>query len=479
MKKIIALLCLLSLCLPLCACGSELQAETVDAKKTETAEKATQEKKQEKKEIVYPDSFAVGYARADITGSLPIPIFEDEGTSVRDPLMLSCTAIWDGKQAALLMSADLRSMNRSVFERSAEMIQKQFKIPAENIIINCTHTHEAPSAGGGSDSGLRWLANYYKLLPGLVEDALLDLDEVETTYTGKSYTKSLTFVRRYLLPDGSYKTNPGAQAVVAHESDADPELNTIRFDRKTKKDVLLVNHQTHYVGGVGEGAVSSDFVGPFRAKAEKEWDVHFVYHQGAGGNINFVSPIPGERIYYSYTDAAEGYMIATREALSKEEVIQTGKIQTLARPITVTVRKEPAEVVELAKKVMAAPENMRGTLAAQYGFESWRHANSTVGRANKAETEDLSLTAISFGEIAFCAFPYEMFDTNGKEVRDGSPFKTTFICSLANGSYGYIASALAFPHGTYEVNACQYVAGTGEQLAGAMLTMLGECKSAV
>ena len=477
MRKFIAALCLLALCLPLFSCASELKAES-ETKPAEIQAQTKETKPEKKGEIVYPASFAVGYARIDITGSLPIPIFEDEGTAVRDPLMLSCTAIWDGEEAALLMSADLRSMNDGVFEKSAEMIQKEFGIPKENIIIGCTHTHEAPAAGGGSDSGIRWLANYYKVLPGLVEDALLDLDEVEATYTGRGYTENLTFVRRYLMPDGSYKTNPGNATVVAHETEADPELRTIRFDRKNKKDILLVNHQTHYVGGVGKGNVSSDFVGPFREKAEKEWDAHFVYYQGAGGNINFFSSIPGERIYGDYKAAADGYMIATREALSNEESIETGKIQTLARPVTVTVRKEPAEVVELAKKVMAAPENERGTLAVQYGFETWRHANSTVGRSQKGETEDLPLTAITFGEIAFCAFPYEMFDTNGKEARDGSPFKTTFVCSLANGSHGYIASNYAFPHGTYEVFACQYVQGTGEQLSGAMVEMLKECKAA-
>ena len=475
MKKIISLLCLLAMILPLAACSSSLATEETEA---DTAVTKSETKTEEKREIVYPDSFAVGYAIIDISGNMPIPIFEDEGVAVKDPLMLTCTAVWDGKTTALLMSADLRGMTRSCFENSAQLIEKQFGIPASNVIINCTHTHSAPSAGGGSDSGVRWLSNYYKKLPVVVENALLDLDEVVGTYTGKSFTESLTFVRRYLLPDGTYKTNPGDRAVVSHETDADPEMRTIRFDRKNKKDILMVNHQTHYVGSIGKGMVSSDFVGPFRTKAEKELDVHFVYHQGAGGNINFFSSIPGERIYYDYVSAAEGYMIATRQALSKEEPIQTGKIRTLSKNVTVTVRKEPEDVVELAKKVMAAPETERGTLAAQYGFESWRHANSTVGRAGKGETDDIPLTAVTFGEIAFCAFPYEMFDTNGKEARDGSPYKTTFICSLANGSYGYIASALAFPHGTYEVNACQYVAGTGEQLSQAMIAMLNECKSA-
>ena len=115
---------------------------------------------------------------------------------------------------------------------------------------------------------------------------------------------------------------------------------------------------------------------------------------------------------------------------------------------------------------------------AKYGFDSHYEPAFIVTRSRLGETVDVPLTAISFGEIAFAAFPYEMFDTNGKQVRDGSPFKTTFICSLTNGAMGYVPSAYAFPHGTYEVLACAYVPGTGEQISGELVKMLNECKSA-
>ena len=477
MKKIVAILCLLAMVLPLAACSSGLATEDTNAETREEIKKT--EEAEEKGEIVYPGSFAVGYAAGDITGTLPIPIFDEIGTSLADPLMLTCTAVWDGKTAVLLMSADLRSMTNTTAERSAQIIEKQFGIPKENIIINCTHTHSAPQGGEAGDNGSRWLSNYYKQLPIIVEKALRDLDVVEGTYTGKGYTKNLCFVRRYLMPDGTYKTNPGSQTVVAHETEADPELRTIRIDRKNKKDILMVNYQTHYVGGIGAGKVSADFVGPFRVSAEKEFDCHFVYHQGAGANINFFSSIPGERIYNSYTEAADAFVATTKAALAKEEVIEVGEIKVVSRDLTVTVQKDPMERVEAAQKVMAGSDQTElSTLAAQYGFESWRAANSTLNRYSKGETEEMPLTAISFGEIAFATAPIEMFDTNGKEVRDGSPFKTTFICSLTNGAMGYVPSAYAFPHGTYEVLACAYVPGTGEQISGELVKMLNECKSA-
>ena len=477
MKKIIAVLCLLSLCLPLCACASSLATEEVI---TETKEeiKTVEEKEEEKGDIVYPDSFAMGYAAGDITGSLPIPIFEDEGTSVADPLMLTCTAVWDGKTAALLMSADLRSMGESVAKSSGKMIEKQFGIPAENVIINCTHTHEAPHAGSGGDSGVRWLANYYKQLPIIVEKALRDLDVVEGIYTGKSYTEKLCFVRRYLMPDGTYRTNPGSTAV-AHETEADPELNTLRIDRKNNKDILMVNYQTHYVGGIGEGKVSADFVGPFRAAAEKEFDCHFVYHQGGGANINFNSAIPGERIYFSHTEASKGFMITTRDALAKEEKVDTGKIISTSSLYPGKVGQDTPERIAQAQEIMSYPESSAEYLAAlgKYGMEA-REAEGINRRSKKGEIVDVNFTAISFGDIGFASAPYEMFDTNGKEVRDGSPFKMTFVLSYTNGGFGYVPSALAWPNKGYEVYITWFAQGSAEEFSGEMVRLLNLCNEA-
>ena len=477
MKRFVVTLCLLALFLPLVSCASELAAEPAPAP-VQTEAKAPETKPEEKGEIVYPTSFAVGYARIDITGALPIPIFEDTGTKLADPLYLTCTAVWDGEQVALLMSADLRGISEKGTTGTKDAINKQFGIPKDNIIINCTHTHSAPVAGtGGEASRVRWNANYYKQLPIVVEEALRDLDVVEGVYNGKGYTESLTFVRRYLMPDGTYKTH-GDETALGHETEADNLLQTLRFDRKNKKDVLMINYQTHHCSGIGKGKVSADFVAPYRTAAEKELDCHFVYHQGAGGNINFISPIRGERKYANYKDAAEGFMLATREALSKEEPIQTGKIQVVTRDLTVTVLKDSPERVENAKKVMEGEENMRTALAAQYGFESWRAANSTISRSEMGDTEQMPLTVITFGDVAFATAPIEMFDTNGKEVRDASPYKTTYICSQTNGGFGYVPSALAFPHGGYEVSVSSYVPGTGEQISGELIKMLGECKSA-
>ena len=71
-----------------------------------------------------------------------------------------------------------------------------------------------------------------------------------------------------------------------------------------------------------------------------------------------------------------------------------------------------------------------------------------------------------------------MFDTNGMEVKQASPFKMTFMCAYTNGGNGYIPSSYAFSRGGYEVDTTRYVQGTGEALANELIRLLNTLHSA-
>ena len=482
MRRILALLLAAITLLSLCACSSSLANEETETEGS-TAEAKTDEAAKDKGPIVYPDSFAVGYSIIDIT-TVPLPMYDATAETIHDPLMLTCTDISDGEgNVALIMSADLKGMKYNVAKRSMQIIEKKFGIPGKNVMINCTHTHSAPTVGSDNAQLVRWEAKYYKQLPILVEAALRDLDPVEAAYTGKGIAEGISFVRRYHLEGGGFRTNAKAsQKPIAHESVADPELRTIRFDRKNKKDVLMVNYQTHYGGATGlyPEQLSADFILPFRQQAEKKYDCLFAYQSGAGGNINFNSAIPGEDPYPTFPDAIPAFIKATDQALANEVKAELGTIRSVESIYSAKVKKDSEERVKQAIECQSAgwESELGQSLLAKYGFETKYDASHTISRnREKGETEDVNFSAIAFGDIAFTAFPYEMFDTNGKEVRDGSPYKMTFICSLTNGSMGYMPSALAFTNGSYEVLSCPYVPGCGEDFANEMLRLLEICKN--
>ena len=116
------------------------------------------------------------------------------------------------------------------------------------------------------------------------------------------------------------------------------------------------------------------------------------------------------------------------------------------------------------------------------------HASAVVGKASAGPTRDMVISVITFGDVAFTVHPYEMFDTNGMELRSGSvgnanydaddqlenPYAMTFIATMGNGTHGYVPSRLGFTNGGYSTDITKFAPGTGEQLVGDYLRLLNE-----
>ena len=147
---------------------------------------------------------------------------------------------------------------------------------------------------------------------------------------------------------------------------------------------------------------------------------------------------------------------------------------------------DAAQVVHDARKQgMAYAKEVK----AQYPqLNSVFQASAVVIKAKLEQTRECFLGAITFGDIAFTAHPYEMFDTNGAELRSGTvgnenyaqedqvenPFPMTFVVSKANGGVGYVPSMFGYIHGGYERDTTRYAAGSGELMVGDCLHMLNE-----
>ena len=492
MKRLLAFILViatLSCTLLSCASSSLTAEETKTAEDTVT--KADSEEKKEstpdKGEIVYPEGFSVDFGRVDISPPLPVTIdsYGDglKGEILREKLYATCVAVCDGETVALMFSMDMKQSTASVIERLEKDIEKKLGIPASNVTFTATHTHNAPIPTVKDDpSNIKWLQTLYKMVPQAAEEALRDLAPAQI-YTGRGDTTGMGYVRRYLMADGSYKGihsgNP-AEEYVGRESVADPELRTVRFERGDKKDILMVNWQCHAASSAsdkisGKYVVSADFIAPMREGVEKNLDVHFAYYNGASGNITFTTKLPGEKKYANNMACGEALVGVIEGALKDETQVNSGKVQVQTTIIEGQVRTETKERIEqanLALNAIATEGLSNKELFAKYGFNSKRDCTHTISRGSEERTISINLTAIRFGDIGFAGAPYEMFDTNGKQIRDASPCQTTISCGYTDGSLGYLPSEEAFPHGQYEVYACKFVSGTGEICARKLVELL-------
>ena len=109
-----------------------------------------------------------------------------------------------------------------------------------------------------------------------------------------------------------------------------------------------------------------------------------------------------------------------------------------------------------------------------FGFQSRYDVSHIRSRADMGESEILPVWAFSFGDVGMAFAPYEMFDSNGMQIREASPFAVTMIGGYTNDTRGYIPSSFAAPHNGYEVYTSRYVFTTGDEVAAKLGNALNQ-----
>ena len=488
MKRILFLiLALLMLLTSFASCAtSSLEAgETAASEQESVTAEATKEK--EKRD---PTGFAAGYAREVINPKAAVGMggygnteFR-RSTGVAQDITASCTAVSDGENTALFFCIDVLGIGSKNVESICSQVEKSLGIKPEFITISATHSHSSPAISDVEDESVaNYLRVFYPAVLRVAKAAVADLDRCEMKI-GRTTTTDLSYVRRYFREDGTfYGTNyvsDSKSPVVRHETEVDNEMQLLMFDRVNGKDILMMNWQCHVTtaGGRDNTMLSSDWVGALREKIEKDANVHFSYHQGGAGNVvpnSFISSEPSNADYNVHGKKLAEVAMA---AIPQMESVPTGKIRavtkTVSCPHDLDVSMYDLEKAKaIADPYRAGDYDKAKSLCLEYGYNSPYHANAVVNKSTRTTTETLmNVSAVAIGDIGFAVAPYEMFDTNGQQIKANSPYTMTFVCAYSNGSHGYIPSEIAWPNGGYEVDTCKFAKGTGEMLANELVGML-------
>ena len=474
MKKIVSILLIAVLLLGLCACGAASGAEGGAAETTAAAS----------------GGFRVGYGKADITPDGPVAMGgygkADQRISkgVLSYLYATCIAITDADDNTILIyGLDLCGVGTAMDFR--KNVSEATGVPEENIMMSASHTHSAPDysvATSGQGAALNKLKN------GLIkaaETAMEDRKEAKM-YGGSIETEGMNFVRHYLMNDGTYAgDNFGSTAsgYASHASEADSQLQLIKFVREGDNDIYLTNFQTHphQTGGSSKYDLSADIVGEYRTNMEKALGCEVLYLSGAGGNINSHSRVKEEQA----TPDWKAWGVKMAEYAQKVEFteLNTGKVQAATYEFQAAINHNDDQWASICDD-LANRWNKGEITTAQlkelgltYGVKlnSPYHAQAIRSRAKMGNYNTFLIQAYSFGDVGLAAFPGEQFDTNGKFIKDNSPFAMTIVATKANGENGYFPSQFAFDvSGGYECDTTKYVPGTAEKLADQYVAMLTE-----
>ena len=98
--------------------------------------------------------FLAGIARTELTPFWGVELtgwgyyIERRWRSVHDPLFATALAVSDESRSAIVVALDLMVIDRAFTQRTRELIAREIPVAPEAILLTCSHSHNAPAAGG-------------------------------------------------------------------------------------------------------------------------------------------------------------------------------------------------------------------------------------------------------------------------------------------------------------------------------------------
>ena len=422
---------------------------------------------------------------------------------VHDELYIKTLVFEQAGQRVAFITLDVISLPHLLVMKSRALIHKQTGIAVNNIILNATHLHAGPQMNPlfwdvvGGSAKLKSQEYTHKLPELILEGVKSAISKIQPVHVsiGNVQETSISFNRRFLMKDGTFKTNPGKlnPNIVRPAGPIDPSLSMVYFESLDKKPVaILVNFALH-VAVVGGNNFSSDFPGVMSnliGKAKGE-EVVTVFTNGTSGNINHIDVSNSNQLSGFDESQRIGTILADRvlNALNSLRPISITSLKATIQAVNLPVFKvvEKLEMI-WAKDVISKFGNPKGSGFAdvvsawrildlvkyQGGLDTRHNSTTTVPLTVDGSALESEVSVIAFGDqMALVGFPGDAFVELGLGIKLNSPFPFTIVSEQSgNGTLSYIPNKKAFPEGQYEVNSARYRSGGGESLVDAALETL-------
>ncbi len=415
-------------------------------------------------------------------------------TGIHDDLHARSLAI-EGTNGAstILMTVSIVGLSEEMGNRIRKDVAAKTGVPAENIVVSCTHTHAGPSVGreedlGGTPNASQKYPSF--LLQRCIESAV---KAWETRAPGKigigsTEVSELGRNRRFLLYGG---VHPDPQVAVIKIENAKGKLLGVAF-----------NYGCHPSGLDYSNTLFSEdwpyyaIQGIKKAVGKNVWTA---FYQSAEGNINIgytaeLSAVGVEMPVRSYwyiekkgnqmAEAVIKYLPSLKT--SGDLTVQTsiGRHDYPLRdsyPITLAQAETDAKAAQDKLAELEKRPELKGTRTldkARVEVFSTSQRLSAAKRfyntPNRPSARSLEQQAVRIGDAAFVTFPGELFSDIGLAIKKQSPMKKTFVLGVTCGPGGYLPSAKEFIDGDYEIDGSSYSTKTEAVCIQSSLELIGK-----
>ena len=372
-----------------------------------------------------------------------------------------------GSGTLAIVACDVLMMGRDLLDAAAAEIEKACGIPFAHVLINCTHTHHAPSTctvhGYARDEVFSRRA--VEAVVKAAREAHARRADAEFLFA-RGEESSVGQNSRLLLKDGSvYWIGPRDDAV-RPTGPFDPELPVLTFRGRDGRPVATVfNHSTHTIGTLKGGVRSPSFYGHAAQELEAELGGVVQFLEGASGSTHNLG-VP-------CAEAVVRIKAAVRETFARAEPRPVSSIAGLKREFTFRIRRfdearEEEAVAAYCRK--RAGERWEGIVQV---FRDQRKVLAPL----QGQERRTWIQALRIGDVAIVGVPAEYFTGLGLEIKRRSPFRHTYVAELANDWIGYLPDRKAHELGGYQTwtGLHSYAEpGTGEAVADEAVKLLHE-----
>ncbi|MDO4867518.1 MAG: hypothetical protein Q4C10_13340 [Clostridia bacterium] len=415
-----------------------------------------------------------GFYEMDITprlgDNIPGYFVVRPASGIRDPLYCKAAAFEDEAGGAfLLVAMDAIETDGRLTERARARLTELTGIPGEHMMFASTHSH----TGGPLDDFVPQTSNdeYRNWLADRAADAAYNAwrrREPAKMAFGSCEERSISFNRRYLMKDGSMRTNPGftPEAIAAPLGEIDPEVGIMKFVRTDGSLMGVITNFACHLDTVGGNWFCADYPGELSRVLKKVYgeEVVSLFLTGACGNINHYDFM--HRPYSYYADANPPHYVRMGRVLAGDVIRALAQMDTFEEaPVvkcacgsfTGNVREPDEESIRAAKELLAAhpyvPVISRegGTSAGDADLVARHYARSLLDvAADPNKTLTIPAQAARVGDVLIAGMPCELFVEFGLDLKARDGFPHTMVSTLTNAHFGYIATREAFDEGGYE-----------------------------
>ena len=433
------------------------------------------------------NTLQAGFARVNVTPPLGIPMrgymFQRLADGVLDELEINALALACGEDKVVLLTLDAGAIETPDVNIFIENVAEETGLPKEAIIIHAIHTHTAGSISfkSANETVLHYTEFLRRRFRAAAKFALEDLKPAKMGWAiGKA--PNVAFVRRFRMKDGSVRTNPGVgnPDILYPIGDVDERVNVLRFDREGAETIVLGNMGNHpdCIGGL---KFSADWPGFFRRTLERTLDnVKAIFFNGCEGDLNHINVNAKDglmnHLHFDF-DGPRGYgysrhigNVMAAAAMQVYEVVNyvdVDSIKFARKVIQMPSNKPTPEEMPQARIYYELHKEGKDDEIPFQGMELTTiiaDSNRKVRLENGPDFFEMSISAVSVGNVALVGYPAEPFNAVGVGVKEAEGWDMIMPTCMTNGREGYFPTKDAYDEGGYEAKASNYKAGAAEQL---------------